>query len=462
MTENNMLPFEDFANIGRKWANLMRYTNRIAFAIRSDKGWLLQYSFIAFSPFEILTHTAVIETPSIFVGREISAIDQNIAGSIFESTLTDTASICLMGNTYELPGKGQSTIQYYKPMCLPRMAGPQRLPSVLSTRGPSGLLSYPTIESLELELRAHEMPYDNFQELYNDFGIQGSAHDLGGMKSQRTEIILAPPAFLEKVELKAGHLTIGVKASRSINPDRLSISLKLIRIKDHPVERIKIEAGMVWSENKDEIIGSFHKTVPDIGLVQVFLVYDGDFVGSMWARDNSLAFSARSTIHKLIDTNSQFVRKFFDDRNTFEENVTALLSLLNLDCLFYGRIAALKDAPDILAISQQNHLYVVECTTGDINSKGKLRKLYERTNDLRRQLNNSPYQPREILAVVITSILERETLNSSDELRAYGISLVAREGIERLLGQIEAPPLADQLFASALASIPKAVSGAPL
>ena len=131
-----------------------------------------------------------------------------------------------------------------------------------------------------------------------------------------------------------------------------------------------------------------------------------------------------------------------------------LLSLLALDCLYYGSIAELKDGPDILALSNQGHLYVIECTTGDINSRGKLRRLYERTNGIRSALGNSAYRPREVLAVMATSSTKAETLHCSDELANYKISIVCREDITTLLTQIEAPPTADRLFAAAVATIP--------
>jgi hypothetical protein len=196
--------------------------------------------------------------------------------------------------------------------------------------------------------------------------------------------------------------------------------------------------------------------LPEIGLAQIFLTYDGEFLGSWWARDQSVTFSARAALHKVIDSDNAFVTKFFDDRNAFEEHVLVLLSLLKLDCLYYGNIAALKDGPDILAVSDQGHLYVIECTTGDINSRGKLRRLYERTYGIRAALANSAYRPREILAVMVTTSTKAETLHCLDELTAYKIALVCREDIAALLSQIEAPPTADRLFAIAVGTIPSA------
>jgi hypothetical protein len=214
---------------------------------------------------------------------------------------------------------------------------------------------------------------------------------------------------------------------------------------------------VTWEVGAGTLIkGHFKQPVPDVGLAHIFMSYDGEFLGSWFARDLSVAFGPRTALHKAIDPSNAFAAKFFDDRKAFEEHVVALLTLLRFDCLYYGKMAELTDGPDILASSDQGHLYIVECTTGDINNKGKLRRLYERTNNIRAALANSPHRPREILPVIITSDSENETLHAHDALATYQIALLCREDIVGLLNQIEAPPSADRLYAAAVAKIPMA------
>ena len=59
-----------------------------------------------------------------------------------------------------------------------------------------------------------------------------------------------------------------------------------------------------------------------------------------------------------------------DSKANFEHRITLRLILMNLTVLPYGAIPELQDAPDLLAYSGENDLYVVECTTGDIDQKG--------------------------------------------------------------------------------------------
>ena len=327
-----------------------------------------------------------------------------------------------------------------------------------------------------LRIKACAKPFDNFAELIVELGNSVQAHQIGNSAIPNMEITLVPPARISRGEIRDGVLFVDVVGSPALNRSKVGLALKLFAAKGTQVQRPPpppppppplpppyplplppqplTDEGS-WSANGNLITGSFSYPVPDMGLIQVFLTYDGEFLGSWWARDHLLSFSLRSAIHRAIDPDGAFVARFFNDRNVFEEHVLILLSLLRLDCLYYGNIAELKDGPDILAISDRGHLYVIECTTGDINSKGKLRRLYERTNSIRHALSNSPHRPREILAVMITSSDERETLHCIDELLTYQIALITRERIMGLLNQIEAPPNADKLFAAAIETIPK-------
>jgi hypothetical protein len=420
----------------------------------TQEGWVLQYSFTAFSAFKITAQQHVLKTKSVFSCRETTEIPADKAEAILTEALSDTAMIAISGEKFGLPGEGYDTFEDYNAMYLQRMSGPQRLPSIVSRRNGIHTYTYPRLDTLELELKSNDVPFDNFAELFAEIGFPFLSQGWGGWNSQRTEITIAPPAFVEHVEIKAGHSLFMVRASDLIDTDLIKVALKLIPVIPSQVQRRAFSGTVNWEVGDGSLLGRFEMAAADIGLVQLYLRYDEEFLGAWWARDIDVSFSQRTALHKVVDSNGLFMQKFFDDRNSFEERITVLLSLLNLDCLFYGKIAELKDAPDILALSAQGHLYVVECSTGDINSRGKLRRLYERTNDIRTRLANSHFRPREILSVVIASVPHRETLHCIEELQNYGIALVAREGIERLLSQIEAPPTAEQLFAVAMASVP--------
>jgi hypothetical protein len=447
---------EEFSEIARKWADFVHHVTRTAFAIRAQDGrWALQYGFIAFSPEEIPTTSMMVETKSILAVREATDFG-DARKAVIDSLLSDTASIQVCGHTLHLPPQGNAVFETYHGLHLPRFPGPQRLPSITVTR--QGTLgnanALPGLLALDLELKSYSKPYDGLVELITELGNPFSAHEIGNSVNPRIEIAFAPPARISRSEIKDGVLLVDVVASPRIERSKLTLGLRLFAAKRTQVQRANFSGKTEWRVSGTLLMASHQQEVLGIGLIQIFLSYDGEFLGSMWARDQSIAFSLRGALHKVIDGSNAFAAKFFDDRNAFEEHVLALLSLLKLDCLYYGKMAELKDGPDILAVSDQGHLYVIECTTGDINNKGKLRRLYERTNAIRIALSTSAYRPSEVLPVMVASCAQSETLHCLDELRAYQIALVCREDIVSLLGQIEAPPTADRLFATALGTIP--------
>jgi hypothetical protein len=453
----------EFRDIASKWGDFVHHFTRSALAFRTTEGdWVLQYGFVAFSPEPIVTIPISIETKSLLVLRDGGSLD-GLTYPAVEATLADPCRIQIGGHSLQLPSAGDTAQETYHALHLPRFPGSQRLPSISVSRQGGISTSPPTLPNpltIDLELKAHPHPYESLAELIAEIGNPIAAHEIGASAIPRVEIVLAPPARITRGEIKDGILQIDVTTSACINQSKLAFGLRLFSTKGTPIQHVPFTGTAAWEDTDTLSIGYFQEAVPEIGLANIFMTYDGEFLGSWWARDQSVAFSSRATLHKAIDTDNAFVAKFFDDRNAFEEHVLGLLFLLKLDCLYYGKMAELKDGPDILASSDQGHLYVIECTTGDINNKGKLRRLYERTNNIRAALANSAHRPREILPVMITSSTKSETLHCVDELAAYQIAIVCREDISGLFSQIEAPPTADRLYAATVGTIPT-VSGLP-
>lgn len=452
------MPPNEFARIARSWGYCFHHVARTALAIRTPDGvWALQHGFIAFTPEEIPVPELYLETKSILAIRESNLLG-NAGSAAIESVLSDTTSIQIGGRVLNLPAAGAPAHETYHCSHLPRLPGPLRLPSITITRqgNASDMQTLPTMTELDLELKAYSTPYDGLGELISELGTPFPAQEMGISALPRIEIVIWPPARIHREDIKNGELLVEVHTSPEIDRSKLVLGLRVFPLNENKVQHIPFSGDTEWQITPQNLTSKFRQGLHDIGLVQSYLSYDGEFLGSSWARDESATFNARMALHKAIDSDNAFVTKFFNDRKDFEEHILVLFSLLKLDCLYYGKIADLTDGPDILARSDQNHLYVIECTTGDINSKGKLRRLYERTNNIRAALANSVHRPREVLAVMVTSSTKAETLHCSDELTTYKIALVCREDIDWLLTQIEAPPSADRLFAAAIATIPSA------
>jgi hypothetical protein len=216
----------------------MHHLTRTAFAIRAHDGtWALQYGLIAFSPEEIPTAALNLETKSILAVREASALGDAGRAAV-ESVLSDTASIQIGGHVLQLPAPGNMARKTYHALHLPRFPGPQRLPSITVTRQgtSSTVLSLPEMLTLDLELKAHEKPYDGLAELIAELGNPFLAHEMGNSALPRIEIAIAPPARISRGDIKDSELLVDVVTSPKIDQNKLALGLRIFQVKGTQVQ----------------------------------------------------------------------------------------------------------------------------------------------------------------------------------------------------------------------------------
>jgi hypothetical protein len=351
-----------------------------------------------------------------------------------------------------VPSTDSLTYQYRR-MYPPRLPGPNRLPSLLIAASPIEGAEFPTTEVFDLELLAHTTPFESLAELLAELRVPIEATEI--THRSVAEIIIFPPVAIDQgSQISDGKLTLKVIAHPSIDPGKLRIGFKAFH-KNTALSRFALEgSALSWKTDNDVVRGQHNFEMPETPLALALISYEGEFISKWWIRDEALSLNQRHQIHRAVDTADTFRKTFFDDRNDFEERVTLLLELLGLSSLKYGRITTLTAAPDILAVSAEGHLFVVECTTGDINSKGKLQRLHDRTKEIAEALQRSLHPPATVLPVVFTNAPRQETAAHWSTAEVLGIALVCREEITNLLSQLDAPPTADQLHQMALAAIP--------
>jgi hypothetical protein len=200
------------------------------------------------------------------------------------------------------------------------------------------------------------------------------------------EIILGNSfRFDDTSALKDGHLNLMIVAPREVKQEHLKVSAKVFYGPNLLPRRFVIPpSSFSWAERDGKTYNECAFEMPEghlaLALVS-YVSYEGEFCHKWWLRDQNKSFSQRYQFHRLLDIDNRIEKTFFDSKNDFEDRVALLLSLMNLTILPYGGIPELQDAPDILAYSSNNDLYVVECTTGDIDQKGKLQRLCDRARD---------------------------------------------------------------------------------
>jgi hypothetical protein len=318
------------------------------------------------------------------------------------------------------------------------------------------------MKELDQELLAHSVPYDGFGDLLMDLGIPMPIEDVGSKPS--SEIIIAPPTDILFSEdppgsnIKNGRLSLVINAHPALDPSRLRIGIKTFPNDNSGIARSSLLGSeLAWEQSHDSARGTHSVEVPNVPIALSVLSYDSEYVGRWWINDPILSFNSRLQLHRCVDANNHFKATFFEDRNDFEERVALLLTLIGLVPLKYGEITHLKDAPDILALSAAGHLYVIDCTTGDINSKGKLHRLYDRSKSIREALSHFAQPPVAVLPVIVTSLTRQETAVHWQTASNFQIAIIARENVANLLTQLDSPPTPDNLYKGAVSCIPEGI-----
>jgi hypothetical protein len=353
---------------------------------------------------------------------------------------------------------------------LARTAGPMRSPALVINKNLGGVQAstFPPSEQLDHELLTSEQPFDGLLDLFTELAVPDVNQILSG---SRAEIVVLPPAvlhfapagqpFTKGTCLQQGKLSIVIRAHPDVRCDKLRIGTKLFP-STLPIRRTShVLPHDSWTEGEDFIEGRLELAASDVPLAFTALSYEGDFLGKWWVRDFTLSFNDRLQIHRSVDQANLLQSTFFDERTDFEDRVTLLLILLGLQTLKYGQIPKLTEAPDILALSAARHLYVIECTVGDIDRKGKLQRLYDRSNQIKDYLSRSPQPPIAVQPLIFTSLTRQETASHWSTAATYRIGLVCRENILNLLNVLDSPPTAEQLYSAAIAAIPALGAATP-
>jgi hypothetical protein len=463
------LALDQFRKVAESWAPFFRTQLRIAVALRDSRDdWHLVFGVIGFSPEPAVPLAEIeIQTKSIRAYRRVRNLDSAKALVAVRHTLKQPG-MAEFSDFQASIAKPENQVITFERNFLERSPGPMRQPALVIHKDLTGSQAdvFPPSDQLDHELLTAEEPFDGLTDLLTELAVPEVNQILSRC---RAEIVVFPPARLDFATiglppttgtyLQQGKLGIVISAHPKIRRDKLRVGVKLFP-SIPPLKRSShVLHKDAWAPSGAYIEGRLQLAASEVPLAFAALSYHGEFLGKWWVRDVELSFNDRLQLHRSVDQANSLQSTFFDERTDFEDCVNLLLSLLGLQTLKYGQISRLTDAPDILALSAGRHLYVIECTVGDIDRKGKLHRLYDRANQIKTFLSRSPQPPVAVQPVIFTSLTRQETASHWPTAETYRIALVCRENIVNLLNLVDRPPTPEQLYAAAVASIPTSEAG---
>lgn len=452
---------EQLSSVIAAWGPTVRSALKIGFALRTESDIQLIYSMTVLSNLSPENTVPLnIQTKSILAYRSVVEIASSEREKVVQTCFANPelfetphweATLRRPGEPF---GRVRTTVDLIR---LSRLGlGVERFPGVTCRADRHRFNA--TLDQLNLELMTHNTPFDGLNDLISELALPIQADQLlHTATAATTEMLIAPPIELAAPwDLSSGKLKLKFFAREPLDAKNVEVGVRLYPVSGPAARKsLKVEQ-LSWAPENATLAASAEFEVPDAPLARVFLRYAGEHAGTWWFRDPANSFNNNYQILRTTDPKDIFRSRFLDGSNDFDDRVNLLLNLIGVPTLKTGEIASIRsESPDIIAWSRDGlHLYAIECTTGDIDNKGKLHRLYERTNVIAQNAKKLPNPPVSVQAIMVTSLARAETELHWGKAQNWKIAIVARENLENLLSRLESPPSPKDLHDAVLELVP--------
>jgi hypothetical protein len=328
----------------------------------------------------------------------------------------------------------------------------------------NSVLSEKSIEVRELDAEIHALrtPFD---------GLLGIAQYVIGLRGSprewRTELIVYAPieAKLDRAacRLHAGELRLSVVAGSPKPTGKISIGYIAVGKEELLISDTYEFTADLWTEETG-LTAHVSIDMPEADRAFVILRVGDRRVERLELTDYSRQRgNPRATAYESIDPDFEVLRDGLrpearSDSAIFERSVARLFSLLGLQLTPLMQDKKLSEALDAIAFDPfGNGVLAIECTTGALNSGGKLGKLRMRASEIAALL-----PAHQVQAVMVTS-QDRSNLSETELQQAARdrIAVVASEEINQLISTIPAadPTRAVSFVKTLIPDLPRILQG---
>jgi hypothetical protein len=397
-----------------------------------------------------------LETEHIIAARFVSKTTSSKIASFLASArageILDADGVTIIGLE-----RDRNLSIHFAPIHHPLITEGPRLPCLL-IQGVSrhNLFSQVTdSRQLDWELRASNIPFDSLDELL----IQCGLPPLRQMSDLTTlEVWANSPGIIgNESTITGGVAAIVCRIAARLHKGKVRVGYKVFRKNFVVGDRASVSgSALEWREENDTKIGICRVPVGDAPLLQAFLSYAGISLHQGWFADPQKHLNPRHAIHQVFDENIGLLKTILlkPEPSAFEGGVSTLFNLLGFSVVNYGRIPKLQQGPDVIAVTPNGNIGVIECTVGLLNKNDKLDKLVQRTTLIREKLTAAGYGYLQIKAAIVTPLPRSGVAANLSIASKHSIAVLCKEEIENLLKQIAFPPNPEKLFDDLKSLIP--------
>jgi uncharacterized protein (DUF1778 family) len=427
------------------------------FVSKKDGKNHLLYGMIGFTNEEIaenIKNGIYVETEQCIAGQEIFELSPEYYDQVLKTLKEAPHLFRTSKQEFQLPvAENQKCSMHFDPLSFPLINSTMRNP-FLRVSGNTNHQILPDVRTLGLELRNLDTPYEDVQDLF--FALGFSMEIFESNRIPHIEYIATMPMK---------HMTANIEDRRklhmkfsfpsAVKKQKFKVGVRLFR-KDRSDPRFIINGNdFKWSKEGAIHTATLTKEIEDLEIAKLFPSYADENIGTYIAVDPKLVTNNRPEIDKVF-YDGRKIDDFLNskDSDEFEFGVSSLLHYYKLSVQRYSGVRTLTDGPDLVAFSNLNHIYVIECTTGTPNHKGKLHKLHTRTEKLKKHYQEKGLNQDLIRPVIFTNLPKENTLEDRADLANYGISLVTKDDFEGMISRLHNPPSDAELFEAAMTAIP--------
>ena len=306
--------------------------------------------------------------------------------------------------------------------------------------------------SIDSAVRAGIRPYENLKDLLGEYGV---TWDLDSQVAFEV-IIHRPLEFMSSSRVEDGTAILQMLAHQTLPAEKIRLGYKvfgagLIRresISGSAMEWVRERLPNGAEVNK----GSANITVAPGSHLHCFGSYDGVCLHQMLFGDPTTFPNWRRAAYDGVDPSAKIMDEILitpfvpgGQSRELETAVASLFWMLGFSCL---NLAGQKfsDGPDVLALTPQGRLLVVECTTGLPDEKDKLAKLTRRTELIRESIVKSGFNPPDVLPVVVSGLPIAEARGHLLKAKELGVAVLTKESILDGRGRIFVARDPDEIF----------------
>jgi hypothetical protein len=418
-------------------------------AVRHGPDFVLVQGMLRLRPFQSPLPLTQFQSENVIAGH-FKLAD---VGKTFQEVIKELSrgSLTTPHGTLMFPRSPPSHGTSFTPLHPSALQSQSRV-NVLKITGAAQLLSAdPSV--LDWELRSSPVPFDSIQELLSEYGLGGLFTDFITVEVVATAVMGFDG---DACRITADKASIAIRLASTLDTNKVSIGYREIN-PGIAVKRGSVAGSQfVWTQEPERQIGTFNLDVNKAAILHCYASYNGVAQTHWFISDPTTSQNSRRVVVETFDPGLAILTEFMGrsrgknyDARDLEVSVAWMFWMLGFGTIQLGSTARTQDFSDIVLITPQGHLAIVECTTGLLKAENKLAKLVSRHVTLRARLDQSNNRHIKLLPIMVSTLPRAELQADLEQAERLGVLVLAREQLDQIVPRTGVTNNPDELFQEA-------------